>query len=167
MLTEDTDDITKCSSTNIASVNSKKSHPIKLISHFERKRRPDICVTENYIKNFTPVTIPGDSNYASISKNGRKTLVVGDSHVKRIRRIDFNKELRNGKVYFRSFSGATSKQLDHYIIPSLVDDKPDAVIIHVGTNNILYNADYEDIAWNIIKIGSNCKSHGVNMSLFR
>ena len=133
MLTEDTDDITKCSSTNIASVNSKKSHPIKLISHFERKRRPDICVTENYIKNFTPVTIPGDSNYASISKNGRKTLVVGDSHVKRIRRIDFNKELRNGKTYFRSLSGATSKQLDHYIIPSLNDDKPDAVIIHVGT----------------------------------
>ena len=149
MLTEDTDDITKCSSTNIASVNSKKSHPIKLISHFERKRRPDICVTENYIKNFTPVTIPGNSNYASISKNGRKTLVVGDSHVKRIRRIDFNKEHRNGKTYFRSFSGATSKQLDHYIIPSLNDDKPDAV---------LNKASYEDIARNIIKIGSNCKS---------
>ena len=133
-----------------------------MISHFERKRRPDICVTENCIKNFTPVTIPGNSNYASISKNGRKTLVVGDSHVKRIRRIDFNKELRNGKVYFRSFSGATSKQLDHYIIPSLVDDKPDAVIIHVGTNDFLCSASYEDIARNIIKIGSNCKSHGVN-----
>ena len=114
------DDVTKCNSANIASANSKKFHqkPVfsnndKLISHFERKRRPDICVTENYIKNFTPVTIPGNSNYASISKNGRKILVVGDSHVKRIRRIDFNKELRNGKTYFRSFSGATSKQLDH------------------------------------------------------
>ena len=56
-------------------------------------------------------------------------------------------------AYFRSFSGETSKQLDHYIIPSLVDDKPDAVIIHVGTNDILYNESYEDIARNIIKIG--------------
>ena len=50
LLTENTDDVTKCSSTNIASANSKKPHPNKLISHFERKRRPDICVTENYTK---------------------------------------------------------------------------------------------------------------------
>ena len=82
LLTENTDDVTKGSSTNIASANSKKPHPIELISHFERMRRPDIRVTENYIKNFTPVTIPGNSNYASISKNGRKIHVVGDSHVK-------------------------------------------------------------------------------------
>ena len=104
-----------------------------MISYFERKRRPDICVTENHSKNFTPVTIPGNSNHASISKNGRKNLVVGDSHVKQIRRIDFNKEHRHGKANFRPFSGATSKQLDQYIIPSFVDDKPDAVFIQVGT----------------------------------
>ena len=100
--------------------------------------------------------------YASISKNGRKILVVGDSHVKRIRRIDFNKEHRTGKVYFRSFSCATRKQQDYYIKSSLLDDKPDAVTIHVGTNNIIYNVCYEDITGNIIKIGSNCKSHGFN-----
>ena len=74
LLTENTDDVTKCSSTNIVSTNSKKFHPIKLINHFEGKRRPHICVTENCIKTFTPVTIPGNSNYASISKNGRKFL---------------------------------------------------------------------------------------------
>ena len=162
LLRENTDDVTKCSSTNIASANSKKPHPIKLISHFEKKRRPDICVTKNYIKNFTPVTIRGNGNYASILKNGRKILIVGDSRVKRIRRIDFNKELRHGKVYYRSLSSATSKELDCYIIPLLVDDMPDAGIIHVGTNSILYNAIYENIAWNIIKIDSNCKSCGVN-----
>ena len=140
---ENTDDVTKYKSTNIAWENSNKPHQESLfsnngksISHFERKRRPDICVTENYIKNFTPVTIPGNSNYASISKKDRKILVIGDSHVKRIRRIDFHKELRNGKVYFRSFSGATRKQLDYYITPSLVDEKPDAAMIHVGTNDI-------------------------------
>ena len=113
-------------------------------------------------KNFATVTISDNSNYASISKNGRKNLIVGDSHVKRIRRINFNKELRHGKAYFCFFSGATSKQLDQYIIPSLVDDKPDAVFIPVGTNYILCNASYEDIARSIIKIGSNCKSHSVN-----
>ena len=108
----------------------------KSVSHFEKKRRPEVCVTENYIKNFTPVTIPRNSSYAGISNNGRKIHFVGDIHVKRIGGVDFNKELRNGKPYFRSFSGATSKQLDHYIIPSLADGKPNAVIIHVSTNNI-------------------------------
>ena len=135
---------------------------MKLISHFERKSRPDICVTEDNIKNVTPVTIHGNSNYASISKNGCKILVVGDSHVKQIRRTNFNTDLSNDKVYFRSFIGATSKQLDHYIIPSLVDDKPDAVINHVGSNDILYSANYEDITRNFVKIGSNCKSQGDN-----
>ena len=66
LLKENTDNVTKCSSTNIASPNSKKSYPLNLISDFERKRRPDTCVTENYIKNFTPVTIHGNSSYASI-----------------------------------------------------------------------------------------------------
>ena len=162
LLTENTDDVTKSSSTIIASANSKKSHPMKLISHFERKSRSDICVTEDNIKNVTPVTIHGNSNYASISKNGCKILVVGDSHVKQIRRTNFNTDLSNGKAYFRSFIGATSKQLDHYIIPSLVDNKAGTVIIHVGTNDILYSASYEDIARNFIKICSNCKSQGDN-----
>ena len=43
-----------------------------------------------------------------------------------------------------------------------MDDKPDAVIIYVGTNDILTNANHEEIARNIIKIGLNCKNHGVN-----
>ena len=57
---ENTDDVTKWKSTNIASANLKKPHqkPLfsdndKSINHFERKRRPDICVTENYIKIHT------------------------------------------------------------------------------------------------------------------
>ena len=47
-----------------------------------------------------PVTILGDSNYAIISKNGRKILFLGDTHVKRIKKIDFNKELSNGKASY-------------------------------------------------------------------
>ena len=42
----------------------------------------------------------------------------------------FNKELGSCKTFFRSFSGETSKQLDHYIIPTLVDVKPDVVFLH-------------------------------------
>ena len=88
-----------------------------------RNERPLACTTENNLKNFIPFTVLGNSDYASIIKNDRKALVVGDSHIKRIRRNDFNKELKNGKAMFRSFSGADTKQLGHYILPRLMDDK--------------------------------------------
>ena len=120
-----------------------------------RNKRPLVCTTENSLKNFIPFTVPGNSYYASFIKNGRKVLVVGDSHIKRIRRNYFNKEIKNGKAIFRSFSGVNTRQLDHYILPPLVDDKPDAVIIHVSTNDVLTNANHEEIARNIIKIGLN------------
>ena len=140
--------------------NSRNTSPHT--THTVRNKRPLVCTTENYLKSFIPFTVPGNSDYASIIKNGRKFLVVGDSHIKRIRRNDFNKEFKNGKAIFSSFSGANAKQLDHYILPLLVDDKADAVIIHVGTNDILTNANHEEIARNIIKIGLNCKIDGVN-----
>ena len=110
-------------------------------------------------KNFIPFTVPGNSYYASIIKNGRKVLVVGDSYIKRIRRNDCNKELKNRKAIFRSFSGASTK---HYILLPLVHNKADVAIIHAGTNNILTNANHEEIARNIIKIFLNYKSDSVN-----
>ena len=73
---------------------------------------------------------------------------MGESHLKRIRRNDFKKKLKNGKAIFQYFSGANTKQLDYYILPLLVDDKSDAVIIHVGTKDILTNANHEEIARN-------------------
>ena len=125
-------------------------------------KRPDICISEKYVKNFIPTTVPGNSTYSGITKHGRKICVVGDSHIKRIEQNDFNKELRHGKAFFGSFSGANAKQLCHYIISTLIDDKPDAIVIHVGTNDILNHANHEDIARTIINIRLDCKNNGVN-----
>ena len=48
-----------------------------------------------------------------------------------------NKKKINGdKVYFQCFSGANTKQLDHYVIPALVDEKPQTVLMHIGSNDI-------------------------------
>ena len=65
-----------------------------------QNKRPSTCATENHLKNFHPFTAPGNSEYHSIAKRGRKVLIMGDSHVRRIRRIDFNKELKNEKAIF-------------------------------------------------------------------
>ena len=126
-------------------------------------RRPNVCITENYIQNYKQITYPGNSNYATIAKSGKKIFVIGDSHVKRIRRDDFNKQLKSGKAFFRSFSGANAKQIQHYIIPTLTDDQPDAIIIHAGTNDIINNNSNEDkIAKDIVNIVETCKGAGIN-----
>ena len=39
-------------------------------------------------------------------------------------------------VYFKCFSGSNTKQLNYYTNPALFDEQPNAVIVHVGSNNI-------------------------------
>ena len=122
----------------------------------------DICITEKYIKNVTPTTVPGNSTYYGITKHGCKICVVGDSYFKRIKQNDFTDELRQGKAFFRSFSDANAKQLRHYNIPILVDDKPDVIVIQVVTNDFLNHANHENIAHSIVNIGLGCKNNGFN-----
>ena len=62
--------------------NSKSTSPH--VTNTVRNKRLPLCTTENYLNIFIPITVPGNSDYASFAKNGRKVLVVGDSHVKRI-----------------------------------------------------------------------------------
>ena len=40
-------------------------------------------------------------------------------------------------------------------LPTLIDDKPNASVIHVGTEDILNHANHKDIARSIIDIGLN------------
>ena len=118
-------------------------------------RRPYICTTDNYLRNYLPQTVPWNSSYATVSKFGKKIFPVGESHVKTIKRLDFDKKLRFSKAFFRLFIGENSKQFDHYIIPTLVDNKPDVVFLHVGTNGILSNAGDTELANDIIKYWIN------------
>ena len=49
-----------------------------------------------------------------------------------------------------SFSGANTKQWDHYVIPVLADEKPQTIVIHVGSNDIIkfnyHDVDVNDLA---------------------
>ena len=44
----------------------------------------------------------------------------------------------------------------------MTEDKPDAIVIHVGTNDILNHANHEDIARSIKNILLDCKNNGVS-----
>ena len=86
---ENTDDVTKCSSTNTASANSKKSYPIKLISHLKKKEDQMSVPLKIILK------ISHQLQYlATATMPVYQRMVVKFSLlaiVKRIRRIDFNK----------------------------------------------------------------------------
>ena len=81
---------------------------------------------EKYVKNFRSTSVSGNSTYSGVIKQN-----------------DFNMKLRHSKAFFRSFSDANAKQLRHYIIPTLIDDKSDVIVIHVGTTDILNHTNYE------------------------
>ena len=44
----------------------------------------------------------------------------------------------------------------------MIDDKPNAIVIHVGTNDFFNRTNHEDIARSIINIGLDCKNNGIN-----
>ena len=69
-----------------------------------------------------------------------------------------------------SFSGATVNRLQHFISPILEEDRPDIVIIHVGSNDITHNTinniDAKGISKLIIDIGKKCLLYGVKEVMF-
>ena len=69
-------------------------------------------------------------------REGKKTLMIGDSHIQRFKREKLQNSFDNAKSFVSCFSVAKMEGLPHYIIPSLLKKKPDTVVIHVGSNNI-------------------------------
>ena len=50
-----------------------------------------------------------------------------------------------------------------YVQPIVCDDTPDAIILHIGCNDISNRSmSADDIAEGIIKVGKYCKEHNVN-----
>ena len=80
--------------------------------------------------------VPGNNTYAGTLREGKKTLMIGDSHIQRFKREKLQNSFDNAKSFVSCFSVAKMEGLPHYIIPSLLKKKPDTVVIHVGSNNI-------------------------------
>ena len=56
--------------------------------------------------------------------------------------------------------------MDYYVAPTLVDEKPESIILHVGSNDITKtnydNVNAEDLGQRIANIAKKCKSFRVN-----
>ena len=105
--------------------------------------------------------VPGNSSYSEITRGGKKILILSDSLCSRIRMKEFNQYITNGYAYRKNFPGATPKDIAHYCLPTLIDDKPDTCIIHVGTNSLNIE-NPKEIVNDILNIVEICRSYGVN-----
>ena len=99
-------------------------------------------------------------------KKRKKSYIIGDSNQNRIRKDKFKESLANARVYVKSFSTASTNQIDYYVVPVLVDEKPNNVVIHIGSNDIkkfnYSNVDVEELAHRITNIDLKCRSYGVS-----
>ena len=100
------------------------------------------------------------------SKEKKKSYVIGDSHLNRIRRDEFKKSAPKAQVYVKSFSGANTNQLDYYVVPLMVDENPGNVVIYIGSNKITKsnynNINTEELPHRTINIALKCRSYGVS-----
>ena len=74
---------------------------------------------------------------------------------------EINGWIKNGYAYRKGFPGSTAKDIAHYCLPTLIDDKPDTCIIHVGTNSLSKETPAE-IVNGILHIVEICRSYGVH-----
>ena len=104
------------------------------------------------------------SNYKkrnnSISKIKKRAVVIlGDSIVKNVNGRQLSKSLSNEKVSVKSFPGATTKQMSTYVKPTL-EEKPDTIILHMGTNDLRSEDEPDKIANYIVDVAVACKQTG-------
>ena len=143
----DDDDLTP--SSNVDSTQSRKV-----------KNNVKTLYNDNQSASFIPVK-PGKETFSSTVINGRKISIFSDSILKGIRAQEFNDNIESGKASFKRFSGATSKQLNHYTLPTLIEESPNTVVIHVGTNDLKQkDKTKENIAKEIMNIGITSRKHG-------
>ena len=127
-------------------------------------RRPTITTTEAHLKNFQPY-IPGRQKFSQAAR-GPSILIVGDSMIQRLRKKDFYSGLNNGFARFNCFPGATVDKLNYYILPELVENKYDTVVIHCGTND-LANKSTDDIVTDLVNFRKTCLNYNVKRVIFQ
>ena len=71
----------------------------------------------------------------AVTTHTNNVTILGDSIINFNKGIksEFNKTLRSGRARLKHFPGASSKELLHYIDPTLEEQNFEAAIIHIGT----------------------------------
>ena len=82
------------------------------------------------------------------------TVILGNSMIKKIK--GWKMSSRTRKAVVKHFSGAKTKDMKSYIIPT-VERKPDNIILYTGTNNLKNIDTPEEIIMGILNLAMTCK----------
>ena len=127
------------------------------------KKYPDRDQLHRYKKNATASIVPGNVYFNNAVKFGKKAYILGRCMMKGIRRKELNSKLHKFSTQFRPFIGVTLKQMETYVKPTLNDDTPDILILHIGCNDFGNKQLTEnEIAEWIVRIGRQCKESNGN-----
>ena len=153
------------SSTHIAQIhqvsteNRTRNNPLPLSNNIgpHVNRHPEHDILSSTQRN--------NRNKQNPATQKNKVGLLGDSNLNRIIVPEMNSCLKRATVAKFSYSGATSVHLRHYC-DVLLEEKPDSILIHGGTNDIWgknqrKNATLRKIAEDIISIGLKCRERGV------
>ena len=73
------------------------------------RRIPNICTAERYMQTQQQLqkskVVPGNYTFAGTLREGKKLLMIGDSHIK-VKRDKLQNSFNNAKTFVRYFSGA-------------------------------------------------------------
>ena len=94
----------------------------------------------------------------------KRIIMFSDSIPKGSRIREFNCYITNATARLKCFPGATSKELTHYVVPTLQEESFNSALIQIGINDIL--KDQSDLQFglllrNIVEIPQRCKDHSI------
>ena len=87
--------------------------------------------------------------------------MFSDSILKGIRIRECNRFITNATAGLKSFLRATSKELTHYMVPTLQEELFNSALIHIGINDILIDQSdlqYQPLTQNILEFSLNAKN---------
>ena len=118
--------------------------------------------------------VPGELSYTSAVKSTRlnsgkqnRVIIFGGSMFRGICVREFNNEIKNGYAKFKTFLRSGSREILHYVNPTLESGNYDSAVLHFGVNDLLHKAlSKSDTVGNLIenirKAADKCMSYGVS-----
>ena len=105
-----------------------------------------------------------DSQSVGKRKYNKRIFIVGNSIVKHLNGYVIGGKTGNCNVYVKPSHGAKVRCMVDHIKP-VMQDKPDHIIFHVGTNDIPLDKDAGDIAKSIADLAMSAKSSTCDASI--
>ena len=121
------------------------------------------CVTNFETTSEITENLTNENNDEFVIKNKRikkkRTItIIGDSTIKNIESYKMRQGMTSDeKVYIKSFPGAKVECMTDYIKPTLKFN-PDAIILHIGTNDLRSEKSAEDIGNEILSLVNTIKT---------